>query len=57
MGWIVNGPLGRHDGTDMTRHPTVKYHRISIAKIAQLLFSQYNQGFSERAAEEAGDDL
>ena len=52
LGWIVNGPLGRHDGTHMACHTTVQCNRISIDKVEQLLVSQYNQDFSERASED-----
>lgn len=45
LGWIVNGPLGRHDGTERACHQTIQCNRTSIAKVEQLLISQYNQDF------------
>lgn len=51
LGWIVNGPLGGSDpGT--TDCQAVTCNRISIARIEELLISQYNQDFSERASED-----
>lgn len=52
LGWIVNGPLGRHDGTEIACHQTVQCNRSSIAKVEQLLISQHNQDFSEKASED-----
>lgn len=52
LGWIVNGLLGRHDGTEIACHQTVQCNRTSIAKVEQLLISQYNQDFSEKASED-----
>lgn len=48
LGWFVNGPL--RSGTGSARSVTV--NRISVARLEELLISQYNQDFSEVASEE-----
>ncbi|KAK0131909.1 hypothetical protein N1851_033296 [Merluccius polli] len=48
LGWVVNGPL--RNGTGSAKSVTV--NRISVARLEELLISQYNQDFSEVASEE-----
>ncbi|KAK0134388.1 hypothetical protein N1851_030045 [Merluccius polli] len=48
LGWVVNGPL--RNGTGSVKSVTV--NRISVARLEELLISQYNQDFSEVASEE-----
>lgn len=51
LGWVINGPLRGHVDTDTTA-PTIDCNRTSIASIEELLISQYNQDFSERACDD-----
>ena len=48
LGWVVNGPL--RSGND--NRGIVTANRISVAKIEELLISQYNQDFNEKYMEE-----
>lgn len=51
LGWVINGPLRGYD-PGVINCPAVTCNRISIARIEELLISQYNQDFSERAFED-----
>ncbi|XP_031425669.1 uncharacterized protein LOC116220856 [Clupea harengus] len=48
LGWVVNGPLRSETGSAKS----VTVNRISVARLEELLISQYNQDFSEVASEE-----
>ena len=51
LGWVINGPLqgSSNCGKD---HPSVYANRIAIDRIEELLTSQYNYDFNERASAE-----
>lgn len=51
LGWVINGPLRARNG-DQRSYPIVHANRISVAKLEELLVSQYNQEFIEKAIEE-----
>lgn len=51
LGWVINGPLRNGNGDHGNRH-TVHVNRISVVKLEELLISQYNQEFNEKALEE-----
>ena len=50
LGWIVNGPLSAGSDGDIPSHTA---NRISVTDLHELMVSQYNADFSERACEEA----
>lgn len=49
LGWVVNGVL-RNSGDSSASSMTV--NRISVARLEELLISQYNQDFNEVSSEE-----
>lgn len=50
LGWVVNGPLrGGEPRKGKKGHPEVTVNRISVAKLQDLLVSQYNQDFNEKS--------
>ena len=49
LGWVVNGPLSGSSGAPA---PSATVNRISLQTLEQMLASQYNHDFSERASEE-----
>nr|XP_054607751.1 uncharacterized protein LOC129167238 [Nothobranchius furzeri] len=51
LGWVINGPL-RSSVTTQKGCTTVNANRISVAKLEELLISQYNQDFDEKTLEE-----
>ena len=51
LGWVINGPL-RGSGGYQKGCSTVYANRISIARLEELLVSQYNQDFNEKTLEE-----
>ncbi|KAK0138796.1 hypothetical protein N1851_024658 [Merluccius polli] len=53
LGWVINGPLGgSNKGVEMA---TVTANRISLGDLQELLVSQYNTDFNERAYEEKSE--
>lgn len=53
LGWVINGPLGGSSkGVEMA---TVTANRISLVNLQELLVSQYNTDFSEKAYEEKSE--
>lgn len=57
LGWVVNGPLSGSGGTPV---PSTTVNCISLQTLEQMLVSQYNHDFSEKAQEEkemSRDDL
>ncbi|XP_062415351.1 uncharacterized protein LOC134107519 [Pungitius pungitius] len=51
LGWVINGPL-RGSSDCGSEHPSVYANRIAIDRIEELLTSQYNYDFNERASAE-----
>lgn len=52
LGWVINGPLGHREDSDMNDcHPAL-VNRIAIANLEELLTQQYNQDFSEQHYEQ-----
>lgn len=54
LGWVINGPARGNSGCCQRSCSTVYANRISIVRLEELLISQYNQDFNEKA-EEGGD--
>ncbi|KAJ8367292.1 hypothetical protein AAFF_G00323530 [Aldrovandia affinis] len=54
LGWVVNGPVKREDGSKSADGDRSSYtaNRISIANIEELLIQQYNTDFPERSYED-----
>ena len=53
LGWVINGPLGGcSKGVEMA---TATVYRISLVDLQQLLVSQYNTDFNEKAYEEKSE--
>ncbi|KAI2661518.1 Gag polyprotein [Labeo rohita] len=61
LGWVINGPLRSKSGCCKRSGSTIYANRISIARLEELLISQYNQDFNEKSLEErqemSRDDL
>ncbi|KAK0131366.1 hypothetical protein N1851_033909 [Merluccius polli] len=51
LGWVINGPLQGSSNCGID-HPSVYANRITIDRIEELLTSQYNYDFNERASAE-----
>lgn len=49
LGWVVNGPLTGSSGSPT---PSATVNRISLHTLEQMLVSQYNHDFNERAVQE-----
>lgn len=54
LGWVINGPLGRGCSARV-EEATVTANRISLVDLQQLLVSQYNTDFNEKAYEERNE--
>jgi len=53
LGWVINGPLGGSSkGVEMA---TVTANRLSLDDLQELLVSQYNTDFNEKAYEEKSE--
>ena len=55
LGWLVQGPLNGGAPTDEHSHQCVSSNRISVARLEELLVSQYNQDFPERTCQEQAE--
>ncbi|KAK0137844.1 hypothetical protein N1851_025926 [Merluccius polli] len=51
LGWVINGPLQGSSNCGID-HPSIYANRIAIDRIEELLTSQYNYDFNERASAE-----
>lgn len=52
LGWVINGPVRGNSGCCQRSCSTICVNRISVAKLEELLISQYNQDFNEKVLEE-----
>ena len=52
LGWVINGPLGHSEDSDMNNCHPARVNRIAIASLEELLTQQYNQDFAEQHYEQ-----
>lgn len=57
LGWVLNGPLQSNDSSLETEAPSVVVNRISVRRLEEMLHSQYNHDFNERATEDKGPSV
>ncbi len=52
LGWVINGPLNA--GSFEAEDCSAVVNRISVCRLEEMLFKQYNHDFNERAVAEQG---
>ncbi len=52
LGWVINGPLNA--GSFEAEDCSAVVNRISVCRLEEMWFKQYNHDFNERAVEEQG---